>query len=90
MRKKPNAAASAPTAMSSNAHEPVIGQCEGCGTKFEFECYDVGHLYNLAHFVDRGLVKPPMLEPSWVGRTKTIPVIPICTCSTSSTWQWYM
>src|SRR6516225_8593577 len=31
---------------------------EGCGTKFEFECYDVGHLYNLAHFLDRGLVKP--------------------------------
>jgi len=32
---------------------------EGCGTRFEHECYDVGHLYNLAHFVDRGLVKPP-------------------------------
>ena len=32
---------------------------DGCGTKFEFECYDVGHLYNLAHFVDAGLVKPP-------------------------------
>lgn len=32
---------------------------EGCGARFEFECYDVGHLYNLAHFVDRGLVKPP-------------------------------
>lgn len=29
------------------------------GTRFEFECYDVGHLYNLAHFVGRGLVKPP-------------------------------
>jgi uncharacterized protein (DUF849 family) len=29
------------------------------GTKFEHECYDVGHLYNLAHFADRGLVKPP-------------------------------
>ncbi len=29
------------------------------GTRFEFECYDVGHLYNLAHFVDLGLVKPP-------------------------------
>ena len=29
------------------------------GTRFEFECYDVAHLYNLAHFVDRGLVKPP-------------------------------
>jgi uncharacterized protein (DUF849 family) len=29
------------------------------GTRFEFECYDLGHLYNLAHFVDEGLVKPP-------------------------------
>ena len=29
------------------------------GTRFEFECYDVGQLYNLAHFADRGLVKPP-------------------------------
>ncbi|WP_345816580.1 3-keto-5-aminohexanoate cleavage protein [Paraburkholderia sp. PREW-6R] len=29
------------------------------GTRFEFECYDVGHLYNLAHFVEQGLVKPP-------------------------------
>lgn len=32
---------------------------EGCGTRFEFECYDASHLYNLAHFVDAGLVKPP-------------------------------
>lgn len=29
------------------------------GAKFEHECYDVGHLYNLAHFVDEGIVKPP-------------------------------
>jgi len=29
------------------------------GTKFEFECYDLGHLYNLAWFVDKGMVKPP-------------------------------
>ncbi|WP_230190629.1 3-keto-5-aminohexanoate cleavage protein, partial [Sphingobium sp. CECT 9361] len=29
------------------------------GTRFEFECYDVAHLYNLAYFVDKGLVKPP-------------------------------
>ncbi|HYG76402.1 MAG TPA: 3-keto-5-aminohexanoate cleavage protein [Planctomycetota bacterium] len=35
-----------------------IGQ--GCGARFEFECYDVGHLYNLAHFLDRKLVTPPM------------------------------
>ena len=32
---------------------------EGHGTKFEFECYDLGHLYNLAWFVDQGMVKPP-------------------------------
>ena len=32
---------------------------EGCGVRFEFECYDVGHLYNLAHMVDRGFVEPP-------------------------------
>ncbi|MFN0191638.1 MAG: 3-keto-5-aminohexanoate cleavage protein [Aestuariivirga sp.] len=35
----------------------VMGQ--GHGTRFEHECYDVGHLYNLAHFVDRGVLKPP-------------------------------
>lgn len=33
---------------------------EGCGTRFEFECYDVGHLYSLKHFYDRGLVKGPL------------------------------
>lgn len=33
---------------------------EGHGTRFEFECYDVGHLYSLKHFVDRGLVKGPL------------------------------
>ena len=31
----------------------------GHGVRFEFECYDVGHLYTLKHFVDRGLVEPP-------------------------------
>ncbi len=30
------------------------------GTRFEFECYDIGHLYNLAHFRDRGLVRGPL------------------------------
>ncbi len=33
---------------------------EGCGTRFELECYDVGHLYTLAHLLDRGLVQPPL------------------------------
>lgn len=31
------------------------------GTRFEFECYDIGHLHTLAHFADRGLVDPPFL-----------------------------
>lgn len=31
------------------------------GTKFEFECYDIGHLYTLAHFADRGLIDAPFL-----------------------------
>ena len=33
---------------------------DGHGTKFEHECYDVGHLYNLAHLIERGLFKPPV------------------------------
>lgn len=33
---------------------------EGCGTRFEFECYDVGHLYNLAYLLDEKLVEPPL------------------------------
>jgi uncharacterized protein (DUF849 family) len=37
----------------------ILENLGALGTKFEHECYDVGHLYNLAHFVDRGLVKPP-------------------------------
>ena len=43
----------------------VLG--EGCGTRFEFECYDIGHLYSLAHFLDRGLVKPPLFVQSIFG-----------------------
>ncbi|MFG3756784.1 3-keto-5-aminohexanoate cleavage protein, partial [Klebsiella pneumoniae] len=37
------------------------------GTRFEHECYDVGHLYNLAHFVDRKLVKPPFFVQTIFG-----------------------
>ncbi|NEA41149.1 3-keto-5-aminohexanoate cleavage protein [Streptomyces sp. SID11385] len=40
---------------------------EGQGTRFEYECYDVGHLYNLAHMADRGLAKPPFLIQSIFG-----------------------
>lgn len=37
----------------------ILETLGAAGTKFEHECYDVGHLYSLAHFLDRGLVKPP-------------------------------
>ena len=41
--------------------------CSGNGTRFEFECYDISHLYNLSHFADRGLVKPPFFVQSVFG-----------------------
>jgi uncharacterized protein (DUF849 family) len=37
------------------------------GTRYEHECYDIGHLYNLAYFVDRGLIKPPFFIQSVFG-----------------------
>lgn len=37
------------------------------GTRFEHECYDIGHLYNLAYFLDKGLVKPPLFIQSVFG-----------------------
>ena len=42
---------------------------KGCGTKFEFECYDIGHLYNLAHCADRGYIEPPFFVQSIFGIT---------------------
>ena len=36
----------------------ILETLSGAGTRFEHECYDVGHLYNLAHFLDRGLIRP--------------------------------
>ena len=43
----------------------VLG--DDCGTRFEFECYDLGHLYNLAHFVDEGLIEGPLFIQSIFG-----------------------
>jgi len=37
------------------------------GTRFEFECYDMGHLYTLAHFLDRGVVRPPLFVQTIFG-----------------------
>lgn len=45
----------------------ILETCYGNGTRFEFECYDIAHLYNLAHFADRGLVKPPFFVQSVFG-----------------------
>ena len=39
----------------------------GNGTRFEIECYDIGHLYTLGHFADRGIVKPPFFIQSVFG-----------------------
>lgn len=47
--------------------EHILTSCSGNGTRFEVECYDIGHLYTLAHFVDRGLIKPPFFVQSVFG-----------------------
>lgn len=47
--------------------ETILATMGKAGTRFEFECYDVGHLYNLAHMVDRGLVAHPMFLQLIVG-----------------------
>ncbi len=47
--------------------EYILTSCAGNGTRFEFECYDISHLYNLAHFLDRGLVRPPLFVQSVFG-----------------------
>lgn len=47
--------------------EFVLKTCQDNGTRFEFECYDIGHLYNLSHFLERGLVKPPLFVQSVFG-----------------------
>jgi len=50
-----------------NDIETILRTCAGNGTRFEFECYDISHLYNLAHFLDRGLVEPPLFVQSVFG-----------------------
>jgi uncharacterized protein (DUF849 family) len=47
--------------------ERLLQTMRAHGTRFEFECYDVGHLYNLAHFLDRGLVQPPLFVQTIFG-----------------------
>jgi uncharacterized protein (DUF849 family) len=47
--------------------EFILSTLSEHGTRFEFECYDIGHLYNLKHFLDRGLVKLPLFVQSVFG-----------------------
>ena len=45
----------------------ILRSCSDNDTRFEIECYDIGHLYTAAHFLDRGLVKPPLFIQSVFG-----------------------
>src|SRR3546814_419255 len=47
--------------------EGLLALLTPLGTRFEFECYDTSHLYNLAHFLDRGLVKAPLFVQTCFG-----------------------
>ena len=45
----------------------ILRTCAEGETRFEFECYDTAHLYNLAHFLERGLVRPPLFVQTVFG-----------------------
>lgn len=47
--------------------EHILRSCSANETRFEIECYDISHLYTAAHFLDRGLVKAPLLIQSVFG-----------------------
>lgn len=47
--------------------EYILTTCAENGTRFEVECYDIGHLYTLAHMADRGVIKPPFFVQSVFG-----------------------
>ena len=47
--------------------ETIVRDLSAHGTRFEFECYDVGHLYTLAHFLERGVVEPPLFVQTIFG-----------------------
>jgi uncharacterized protein (DUF849 family) len=47
--------------------EFVLRTLSDAGTRFEFECYDISHLYNLSHFLERGLVRAPLFIQSVFG-----------------------
>jgi uncharacterized protein (DUF849 family) len=47
--------------------EDLLALLTPLGTRFEFECYDTSHLYNLAHFLDRGLVSGPLFVQTCFG-----------------------
>ncbi|HEV7575254.1 MAG TPA: 3-keto-5-aminohexanoate cleavage protein [Caldimonas sp.] len=47
--------------------ETVLTELSANETRYEFECYDTSHLYNLAHFVERGLVKAPFFVQTVFG-----------------------
>ena len=45
----------------------ILESCADNGTRFEIECYDTSHLYTAAHFIDRGILKPPFFIQSVFG-----------------------
>lgn len=47
--------------------EMILTKCADNGTRFEIECYDIGHLYTCKHFMDRGLIKGPLFIQSVFG-----------------------
>jgi len=59
--------ARAPFFATPQGYRARVDSLRDHGTRYEHECYDIGHLYNLAYFLDRGSVKPPLFIQSVFG-----------------------
>ena len=61
----------------------ILESCSDNGTRFEIECYDIGHLYTAAHFLERGLAEAAALHPVGLRpprRHRPAPGRRACTC----------
>ena len=65
--------------------EHILSAMAAHGTRFELECYDVGHLYNLAYFVERGAIKPPLFIQTIYGILGGVGPDPECLFSMRAT-----
>ena len=45
----------------------ILESCKENKTRFEIECYDIGHLYTAAYFLEQQILEPPLFIQSFFG-----------------------